>query len=308
MKKHICLLTLTLSGYSMIGFADDSISYGYDKANHIIYAQKNGRKETLKFIEDYIGNPSYSFDFFSGIPAIIVDSRSLHDSTVYATLVYNNKFVIDCLYLNIKSKKNGVLVKEGVCELEKSPAEEYSYFIDENIRITEEDMDSIDTSLILNGKKNYLPIVLYNSPSQLIYKLYINKENFLNDDYSILSINDKGKCEIFSNSPWLIFSDKNSGRVEIMDEKNPGGKLELNKAVPEEFDDNKCSTYPAISVTRPKSYFYDSLHKVKKSYLVKGDKVNLLSVSADGKWCKARYINKKNKSTESIMLCSDLSI
>ncbi|EOI3446256.1 hypothetical protein ACMSWW_004337 [Cronobacter turicensis] len=156
MNKRVFMLMLmfVLSGYSIISFADNSLSYGYDKKNNVIYALKDEKKETIKFNEDYLGNPSYTFAFFSGAPAIVADSRSLHDSTVYATLKYsNNKFVIDCLYSDIKSKKNGVVVKEGVCGLEMSPAEKYSDFIDGQITKTEDDMDSIDTSSLLNDKK-----------------------------------------------------------------------------------------------------------------------------------------------------------
>ncbi|EOI3446255.1 hypothetical protein ACMSWW_004336 [Cronobacter turicensis] len=130
----------------------------------------------------------------------------------------------------------------------------------------------------------------------------------LDDNYSILSLDNSGKCEAFTNSPWVIYDNKTSGKVEIMYEKNLDGKLELNKAIPSESDANICSLYPAIRVKQPKSYFYDSSYKVKKSYLIKGDKVNLLSISADGKWCKIRYVNIKNKFIDNIMQCSDLSV
>ncbi|EKS1847041.1 hypothetical protein QBD22_004006, partial [Cronobacter muytjensii] len=146
MNKYMFPLVLVLIGYSILGFADDSVNYGYDKSNNLIYAQKDGKKGTLNFNEDYAGNPSYFFGFFSGSPAIIADSRSLHDSTVYATLKYNgNKFTVDCLHSNVKSKKNGLLVKEGVCGLDMSPAERYADFIEKKVGEIESDMDSIDT-------------------------------------------------------------------------------------------------------------------------------------------------------------------
>lgn len=59
-------------------------------------------------------------------------------------------------------------------------------------------------------------------------------------------------------------------------------------------------------VKASKSYFYDSSYKPKNSYLIKGDKINLLSISGNQKWCKVRYINIKNKSIDDVMLCSDL--
>lgn len=296
------------SGCSMLSFADSSVSYGYDKLNNLIYAQKDGKKHALKFNEDYAGNLSYLFDFFSGSPAIIADSRSLHDSTVYATLKYSeNKFIIDCLYLSVKSKKNGILAKEGVCSLDMSPAKNYANFIEGKVGKTESDIDSIDTGLILSGKEKYLPIVMYNSKNKLIYQLYSNKQALLDGDYSIFSLSSDGACEVFVNSPWVIYNKELEG-VDIMSERVLDGKIELNKAVPKKTDANQCSSYPAISVIKPKSYFYDSSYRIKKSYLVKGDKVNLLSISEDGKWCKVRYISIKNIATDDIMLCADLSI
>ncbi|HCI6990151.1 TPA: hypothetical protein NPQ05_002611, partial [Klebsiella quasipneumoniae subsp. quasipneumoniae] len=249
------------------------------------------------------------FDFFSGSPAIVVDSRSLHDSTVYATLKYDgSKFLIDCLYLNVKNKKNGILVKEGECNLDMSPVEGYADFIEKKVGKTKYDMDSIDTNLILNGKKSYLPIVIYNSKDELVYQFYGNKQALLDDNYSVIYLSENGRCKVFMNSPWIIYNKNDSGRVEIMSEEISDGKIELIKSVPNIEDSNKCSVYPAISVIKPKSYFYDSSFKIKKSYLVKGDKVNLLSISADGKWCNARYINIKNIASDNIMLCADLSI
>ncbi len=308
MNKHMYLLVFYLIGHSIVSFADEPINYGYDKENNVIYAQKDRKKELLKFTEDYTGNPSYSFGFFSGTPAIIADSRSLHDSTVYATLIYNGgKLIIDCLYSDIKSKKNGTLVKEGVCDLDLSPAEKYADYIDERIKWVENDMDSTDTRLILNNKKNYLPIVIYNSVNKLVYKLYKNKEGLINDHYSILSLSKHGKCETFHGSPWVIYK-KGITQIEIMDEEKSNGRLQLNKATPVAPRANECSLYPATSVIPLRSYFYDSFHKMKKSYLIKGDKVNLLSISANGKWCEVRYINNKNKVIDSIMLCSDLTI
>ncbi|HDK6221888.1 TPA: hypothetical protein M2P66_002012 [Klebsiella quasipneumoniae] len=309
MNKCIFFIGVFFSGCPMLSFADGSVTYGYDQSNNLIYAKKDGRENVLKFNEDYTGNPSYLFDFFSGSPAIVVDSRSLHDSTVYATLKYDgSKFLIDCLYLNVKNKKNGILVKEGECKLDMSPVEGYADFIEKKVGKTKYDMDSIDTNLILNGKKSYLPIVIYNSKDELVYQFYGNKQALLDDNYSVISLSENGRCKVFVNSPWIIYNKNDSGRVEIMSEKISDGKIELIKSVPNIEDSNKCSVYPAISVIKPKSYFYDSSFKIKKSYLVKGDKVNLLSISADGKWCNARYINIKNIASDNIMLCADLSI
>lgn len=36
------------------------------------------------------------------------------------------------------------------------------------------------------------------------------------------------------------------------------------------------------------------------------DKINLHSMSNDGKWCSVSYINSKNKTIKDNMLCSEL--
>ncbi len=310
MKRHILVWLIVASlGHSTVSFSKDTVMYGYDKSNNEIYAQKGNKKETLKFKEDYTGNPSYLFDFFSGAPAIIADGRSLHDSTVYATLNYTtDKFIIDCLHSNVKSKKNGVLVKEGICGLDLSPLEKYPSYIDEKVSEIEDDMDTTDTNLLLNGKMKYLPIVIFNSKNRLLYKLYNDKKAMLDDNYSILSLTANGDCEVFTNSPWIIYNTQSPEQIDIMSEKNSDGKIELTKAIPSKSDVQTCSLHPAIQAKHPKNYFYDSSYNVKESYLIKGDKINLLSISEDGKWCKARYINNKNNHIDSNMLCSDLNI
>jgi len=130
----------------------------------------------------------------------------------------NNKLFITCLYTNIKSKKNGVIVKEGICGLDNTPTEKYMGFIDEKIGKIEDNTDAYDTSLILNGKIKYLPIVIYNSSDKLIYKLYNNKKALFDGNYSIVVASNYNKCETFVNSPWVIFN-KEFSKIEIMSEK-----------------------------------------------------------------------------------------
>ncbi|ELY2853992.1 hypothetical protein SMC92_000999 [Cronobacter dublinensis] len=302
------IVGVLLSGFPAYCLADGVVKYGYDRDSSQIYFKDKEKKKILKFNEDYTGNPSYLFGYFSSAPAIISDGRSLHDFTVYATLKYsNNEFLIDCLYANVKSKLNGILVKEGVCDLGISQPEQYSSLINEKVNSIEGDMDTIDTSLILQGNKVFLPIIIYNSKSKLMYKLYESKDALLNDDYSIIALNSDGTCDVYQDSPWFIYYDSDVKHNEIMNEDNKGGVLKLKKKMPNELESKKCSDFPLTSVKPPRSYFYDSLYKVKKSYLIKGDKVNLLKISDDGKWCKIKYFSEKNKFTYGTLQCADLN-
>ncbi|EPA9875109.1 hypothetical protein ACQ9PO_004258, partial [Cronobacter sakazakii] len=72
------------------------------------------------------------------------------------------------------------------------------------------------------------------------------------------------------------------------------------------FHSKKCSTYPVTSVKQSKSYFYDSTHKVQKGYIIKGDRVNLLNISDDDKWCEVEYFSEKNKTFRGTIQCEDL--
>lgn len=302
------IVVVLLSGFPAYCLADGVVKYGYDRDSGQIYVKDKEKKKTLKFNEDYTGNPSYLFSYFSSAPAIISDGRSLHDFTVYATLKYsNNEFLIDCLYANVKSKLNGILVKEGVCDLGISQSDQYSSLINEKVNSIEGDMDTIDTSLILQGNKRFLPIIIYNSKSKLMYKLYESKEALLNDDYSIIALNSDGTCNVYQDSPWFIFYGGDVTHDEVMNEDNTGGVFKLKKMMPNELGSKKCSDFPLTSVKQPKAYFYDSLYKVKKSYLIKGDKVNLLKISDDGKWCKIKYFSEKNKFTYGTLQCADLN-
>lgn len=288
--------------------AEEKVTYEYNKLKNEIYAKSENELGVLKFQEDYTGNPAYSFGYFTDYPAIIVDGRALHDSTVYATLKYSKgSFQFSCLYFSIKSKRNGISTKEGACELNMSLSENYLSDIENRTSDLENKIDAIDTSLLLNGNVPYLPIILHNDKEKLIYKVY-NKELMLNDKYFILSLKNNGSCEVYDERSWVIYSKGNKKGIKLMSEEIINGKIELKAANPISIDNEECFSHPVFNVKSRKAFFYDSLFNAKKSYLVKGDNFNLLSMSNDGKWCNINYINNKNKITNGNLLCSDLSL
>lgn len=309
MNRHIISLVVAIGFQSFMALANTEKSYGYDNINSEIYAKTDNYRKSIKFKEDDTGNHAYMFDFFSGNPAIIAVSQSLHDSTTYATLsIINDKFYIDCLYYDVKSKQNGLLVKEGVCGLKKNSPEKYSDYIDEKINNVELEMDAIDTTSILNGKANYLPIVIYRSKEKTLYKVYYNKQSFLDDHYSVLSTNYNGECKVYGNKPWVIYNSHNPMQADIKSEKIISGKIKLFNATPDISKSNECLLYPTISINSEKAFFYDDNLNIKKTHLIHGDKINLLSTSTDGKWCDIRYFNEKNKTLDGHVLCADLNL
>ncbi|EAN2267934.1 hypothetical protein D9943_06335, partial [Salmonella enterica] len=288
----------------------NTITYGYDKLSSEIYATNGDIKKTLKFKFDYTGNPSYSFDFFSNSPSIVADGRSLHDFTAYTTLKLNHSdFYFDCLYYDIKSKQNGMLVKEGVCGLNTVIPVNYAEYIEGKINDIEKDIDSLDTSLLVSGKIKYLPVVINHNANGLVYKIYESKDAFLNDNFSILVVKNNRDCEIFPDNPWIITENgKPFQEIEVKSELMRNGKLILINASPKYFGINKCLLFPAFSVNVNKAFFYDSSFNAKKSYLIRDDKINLTAISNDGKWCSVNYLNDKNKTVKGTMLCSQLNL
>ncbi len=289
--------------------AGKEIIYGYDKFNNEIYAQFGHEIKKMKFIIDYENNPSYSFDFFSGAPAIVSDGRSLHDFTAYATLEYkDNQFHIDCLYYNVKSKKNGILIKEGMCGLNTPVPQNYAEYIEGKITDIENNIDSYDTSLILNGKVKHISIIIYRDVDNVFYQVYDSKQSFLNDKYTILHMNNSRGCEVYVGNPWWVTDATIPLQFNIMTEDSKNGKITITNSSPKYSDRDMCSLYPAISVKLSKAFLYDSSLKMKKAYLIKNYKVNLISISDDGKWCRIEYINQKNKSVYGNMQCTNLNL
>lgn len=222
--------------------ATANVVYGYDKSNHQIFAKDGNEITTFNFKEDYAGNPVYAFDFFHGLPAIIADSRSLHDWTTYATLGFRDKkFYIDCLYYKLKSKQNGVFTKEANCGLNESNVANYHDIIDEKINDIESEIDSVDTSLLLSGEVEYISIETYKDKKQTIYKVYTDKKSFLDNTYLIASISAGGLCEVYENNPWIVYVSDVMSRVLFF--KDDNGMESLIPAVPSLNSSWICSSY-----------------------------------------------------------------
>lgn len=230
--------------------ATANVVYGYDKNNHQIFAKNGNEITTFHFKEDYAGNPVYTFDFFYGLPAIIADSRSLHDWTTYATLSFRDKkFNIDCLYYKLKSKHNGVFTKEAICGLNESNVANYHDIIDEKINDVEGVIDSVDTSLLLSGEVEYISIEMYKDKKQTIYKIYTDKKSFLDNIYLIASISAGGLCEVYENNPWVVYGSDVMSRVLFFEGDNRMGKL--IPAAPSLNSLWICSSYLLINAKEP---------------------------------------------------------
>lgn len=259
MNKYRITLSLAPVFFSSLCAASDrnQITYGYDETNSEIYAINGNIKNTLKFDIDYTGNLSYYFDFLSDSPAIVSDGRSLHDFTTYTILNFNiHDFYIDCFYYNIKSKQNGLLVKNGVYGLNKILHLNYAKYIEEIVTDIEKDIDTLDTLRLFNGKIKYLAVLINNNTNRLVYKFYENKTASLNDDYSILIAGSDVICEVYTDSPWVKTKGScPSQQIKIKSETIKNSKLSLIHTLPENIKTNKCLLFAAFRGNVHKAFF-----------------------------------------------------
>jgi len=306
MYKILFFSLVAISINPLLSVAADNIEYGYDRINKQIFAKDGSAESTLRFEEDYTGNPTYGFSYFNGRPAIVADSRSLYDSTVYAVLNYrNSQLELDCLYIDMKSKINGISVKEGSCGLKDKEPEKYKDIIDRNVSSIQARIDSIDTSPLLRVGQKYISAILYKDINRTIYKIYTDRFALLSDKYLIAS-KMNNLCEVYENSPWIVYNTDRIEGVEIITDIDDSGRL--TPAISSKNKNSICSSYPAVKVKSSKAHLYDSKKELKKSYLISGDELNLRAISEDKKWCSVVYINKLNKRLQAVMHCKDLDL
>lgn len=287
--------------------AKSTVSYGYDKDNKQIYAKIGNDKKTLFFEENYTGNPIVMFSFFNGSPSIVLSGRSIDDYTAYATLNYiNDTFSIDCIYVDMKNKENGISSKKGTCGLNKKMTGDYQDLIE---GFVEDNKNNININYILDGKAKTLPILISRVNDAYLYQLYKSKTDLLNDKYSIMSLSNKSGCQSYEGVIWTVDNTLNKGPTTVLKEIIKNGVVFLEDAIgnsDESSESDSCQLFQMFSVKTEKSFFYDDKNKIKKSYLVNGDLVTLLNMSQGDKWCGISYLNQANKKIVGNVLCTTL--
>ncbi|NLS53319.1 hypothetical protein GJ675_06440 [Hafnia alvei] len=283
-------------------------SLSYDKDTQVIKSSDGAI--SIKFEERDEGNSSYYFDYFGGLPSVVHDSNSLNSYSVYSIIDSDKREPgIKCIYIDFKSGNNGVASKEGHCGLDLKGVEHLSFSGDEGDEIVNniiEKNDAIDTSYLTKGKLKYLPIMMFQSKSQYVYKLYETSKDLSDGSYKIISCNNDGDaCEVYSNNAWVVFNDAVGVNVIFEEIKKVNGNSIIDKASPDEMSDN-VKKYLPFNIKSPKAYLRLPSGEKLKSYLIQGDKITLLTI--DNSICSIRYINSKNKSLDGNVTCSDLNL
>ncbi|MEW5291507.1 hypothetical protein ABW286_20400 [Erwinia papayae] len=310
MKKTIAISSLLMFFFSVFCCfaADVAPDLSYDKNAQVIKSSDGAI--SIKFEERDEGNSSYYFDYFGGLPSIVHDNDSLNSYSVYSIIDSNKREPdIKCIYIDFKSGNNGVVSKEGRCGLDLKGVGHLTFSGDEGDDIVNnaiEKNNDINTSYFINGRVKYLPIMMFQSKTQYVYKLYETSKNLSDGSYKIISCsNDGDACEVYSNNTWVVFNDAAGMNATFESIKKINGNSIIGKAFPDEMSDN-VKKYLSFNIKSSKSYLHSSSGEKLKSYLIQGDKVTLLKI--DNGICSIRYINSKNKSLDGNVTCGDLNL
>lgn len=289
--------------------ANATIKYTYDESKSEIRADVDGNIKKIYFSEFSKSNFSGSFKFVGESPAVVYDNNSMMNYSTQVILKYKkNEFVIDCVSLDIRSGYNGVYAKEGVCGLDKPVSGDFSKYEDYVYSIVNQYLDRvnfIDTTYYRDELVNKLPIILVRNKEHYIYKFYASVDDLINGEYTIRECFKSDPCKDYKQQPWIITNSGDAGKVTLLQDKIVKNQYSLIPAVASAAVDN--SKFTPFTIAADRVYFYSDDYQKRKAYLIKDDKVNLVSMTDDKVWCRVQYFNESNKSIVGNIRCEELN-
>ncbi|WP_395489246.1 hypothetical protein ACG1VR_15385 [Cedecea davisae] len=310
MKKNSAFIFGFFICSASVSFAanDTGSKLSYDK--DLKQIRSDDGRSFLNFEEREEGNASYYFDYFGGKPSVVHDSDSLDSYSVFSVIERDDiNFRVNCIYADFKSGSNGVVSKEGLCGLDKKIDNKSSISAvegDDFINKIIDDNNKVKTSYFINGKVQYLPIILFQNEKLYAYKLYESKIDLENGKYKIISCeNNSDTCDLYGNDTWVVIHNAPNPSVDFDVLKSSNGKSTFERANATKVGLVAGGNSP-FEVKSSKAYFQSSTEKKVKSYLVKGDKITLLNLGEDR--CLIEYTNAKNKIIDGYISCQDLNL
>ncbi|WP_323931408.1 hypothetical protein [Aeromonas caviae] len=300
------MLRIVLLFFVSFGVFSQEIKYSKDDSE--IYIMDNGVKKSFHFSEFSAGNSERWFDSFDNKPAIVNDSNSLDSFSSYTTLIYQNGyFYIDCVYVDYKTNRNGLRDKTGFCGINKKIENGYDsvdVFVSSFSDKVLSQISMIDTTRLINGEDNYLSIVSYRDRHKTLNKTYEAKDSLLAGDYDY-AVSSENNCEIYKNSPWLIYNGNGTGVILKTEQKGDNGLYLV--AAKSSVGNDICSKLKPVTVRSDRAYIYKD-EKKTSSYLIDGDLINYLYSDGSDVFCEIIYINNKNKKIRGSLLCADIKL
>lgn len=281
----------------------------YSKIDQRIKA--NNKDLFLVFRERDEGNTSYFFDYFGGYPSIVHDNDSLDSYSTYLVIEKTQgSFGADCLYADLKSSSNGIMAKDGRCGLGLKFTNKTTLTGEEGDTVTNNIIDAnnkIKTSYFINGEVKYLPMMIFQNKEKYVYQVYKNKGDLEIGQYEIISCkNDSSACDVYDNNTWVVVTNSPYPLVNFSILNKSDKYSSFDRAIPASTT-IKSSLNEPFEVKSSKANLQSATGMKLKSYLVKGDKVTLLTVSDNNK-CLIRYINERNEILDSYIRCADLNL
>lgn len=300
---------LIVSSSIAFATADISTKLSYSKSEQKI--KSNDKNSFLYFKERDEGNASYFFEYFGVHPSIVHDNNSLDTYSTYLVMEKTQDgFGANCLYADLKSGSNGIMAKSGRCGLGLKFKNKTTLTGEEGDEFVNNIIDSnnkINTSYFINGKVKYLPIMIFKNKEKYVYQLYKDKYALENGQYEIISCKtDSITCDVYDNKTWVVVTNSPVPVVNFLVINNLDKHSFFDKAIPSAIAIKKTIDAP-FEIKSLKAFLRSPTGAKLNSYLVKGDKITLLTMN-DNNNCSIRYINKKNKILDSYICCSDLNL
>ncbi|TXL78067.1 hypothetical protein D9O29_13825 [Pantoea vagans] len=199
--------------------------------------------------------------------------------------------------------------REGLCGLDKKIDNESSVSGgegDDFINGIINQNDKIQISYFMSDKVKYLPIIIFQNEKRYAYKLYESKGDLENGNYKIIYCeNNSGTCELYGSDTWVVIQNVPNPSIDFNVLMSLNGQSTFEKANAKKVNLVAGKNSP-FEVKSSKAYFQTSTGRKMKSYLVKDDKITLLSLGEDG--CLIEYTNAKNKVIDGYISCQDLNV
>jgi len=183
--------------------------------------QFSSRKEKIS-VRNVVGSEGENSKLlvkFNGGPALYYENvvgRTLYEG--YFTLLYSaGKIKIDCLYVNIRSGMNGILIGKAVCGLDRALDEHYTDLIPKYSDTWLLDVAGVDTSGLLSSPSTSVSVVDAAWSDLSIVRVYDNASSL---------VDALPRVEIKSKEGSYLFEDGFFYTVYNLPEKNTPAFLE----------------------------------------------------------------------------------
>lgn len=323
MKNKLLMLVvlLIINIYSSVGLAknitvkvsenNSEITYAFSSLTNTLSIIKDGAENKIPLREEDNGNSSIWFDIFNQKPSLWYESDAQTNYSAHAILKYiNQKLYIDCIYANIRTGTNGLVIRKAECGLNEMLVDNGNDFVSDKIESWKSVYEMFNTKHFLDGELKELSIVIWRNKDFYIYTQYKYRNELLSAKPNTFIYGRNGVYNFGGKVVYFVF-DKNSKNLLHIDVTGDSEGKMNTILKPDSFASLK---YNRVNLQDTGLYYinvdraplYDKSHSVTKMYLVNNDVVSLIDMTVDGYWCSIRYVTVSNKIIDAWLPCNDI--